>query len=160
MTIIPFAEALKLLNQAYNIHVTGYETKSFILPTEADVFLTLHLEEQDYESYYQFQFTEASNQTVTIDGTIMVLSDISEDGTKGTLAIQLMVPLPLEPSVGEVHKYQCELESSLCRILEQCDDAASVRRHARVAKHAFDWLDNFTTVKAAQPDNAEPPTSL
>lgn len=160
MTIIPFAEALKLLDRAFNISVPGYsETKSFILNTDegAYAFLELDLEEGDHEFF--FRFLESANQTVKLEGDVMTLvyDDAVVDDIPPEIEIKLMAPMVLEPSMGEVHAQQCKLESSLNRILEYCRDGyhpGEVRLHAQAAKEAFDWLDNFTVLRASQPEVA------
>lgn len=155
MTIIPFAEALKLLDRAHDIHVPGYsETKSFSLDAAegAYAFLELYLEKGDNEFF--LRFLESANQTVKIEGDVMTL--VCDDAVVADLPfeieIKLTVPMVLEPSMGEVHEQQCLLESSLNRILEFCRDGyhpGEVRLHARAAKKAF---DNFTSLRASQPE--------
>lgn len=153
MTTIPFAEALKLLDNAYDIHVPGYsETKSFSLDTAegAYAFLELDLEEGDNEFF--FRFLESANQTVKVAGDIMTLiyDEAVCDGVAPEIEIKLMVPLVIETPRDEVHKHQCQLESSLNRIREACGDSSNlpvIRDHVRAAKESFDWLDNFTVMR-------------
>lgn len=156
MTTIPFAEALKLLDRAVDIHVFGFETTTgFSLDTAEGAYAFLELDLEDTCDEYFFRFLESANQTVQVDGVLMTLvyDDAVVDDIPPTLEIRLMVPMALEPSMGEVHEHQCKLESSLNRILES-SQLSEVQRHARAAKAAFDWLDNFTVLRASQPEVA------
>lgn len=153
MTTIPFAAALKLLERAHDIHVPGYSgTQSFSLDTAEDAasFLELSLEDENHEFF--FRFLESANQTVKVDGGIMTLvcDDADEDDLPPEIEIKLMMPMVLETPRDDVHRHQCQLESSLNRILEACGDSSNlpvIRDHARAAKESFDWLDNFAVLK-------------
>lgn len=165
MKIIPFKDALKLLDRALDINVPGYDrTTSFILLTDeggAENFLELELEDEYHEFF--FRFSAADNQTVKVEGDVMTLvySDALVDGIAPTLEIRLLTSMQLEPKLDAVHEQQCKLESSLCRIQEHCQEAANqplgaihsrlseIARHAKEAKDSFDWLDNFTVTSAA-----------
>ena len=162
MTTIQFASALKLLARAYDIrvHDEPCATTSFEVNAATDEhtqhFLLLSAEDTD-GLQFDWKFLECDNAEVTVSGDLMTLVAEGDDlNDPEALQIKLMVPLVLEVPVDEVHKRQCQLESHLNFILQHVRDAEKVgrgsfderrdevKRHTRLAKEAFDWLDNFT----------------
>lgn len=163
MQTIPFKKALQLLDRALDIHVPGYDsTESFSLDTAEGANTFLEITCYDGDNEFFFRFKESDNQEVKVDGDLMTLTyaDAVVDDRPSEIEIKLMRFMQLEPKLDAVHEQQCKLESSLNLIQAHCNESgratpgdlpgriAEIRRHTRDAKQAFDWLDNFTALRA------------
>lgn len=161
MKTIPLSAAIELLAKAIDIVVEEQDGIANIqLDPDSDLFLSLYVENSDGLEFV-FEFMKDENVTVGIDGSYMVLRELTDP--EGQVRMRLLVEMQLEASAEDVHRHQCNLKTQLNLILERCHDARvidengaggrllEIRKHAGSAKKSFDWLDNFTFLAAGTP---------
>lgn len=169
---IPLAAALALLDKAHDVIVVDQPTTVlFVFDAAAEGFMQLTTNDGDdsFDYVFDYVFEKDLNAEVLVEGDEMILiaSPDTEAGNDEPIRVtlRLMAPLQLTPptrEAAEVHAKQCELESHLNYILMHVRDAEEVgkgsfderrdevKRHARTAKEAFDWLDNETVWNAVE----------